>query len=294
MDTPHAFSLSPADLERVLGRAPRPLALDEPLQKLAGERVLVTGAAGSIGTEITRALEPLGCPLLATDVDDLDVRDERGVLRTFRSFAPTVVFHLAGAKHAPEGEIDPLTVMEVNGQGTANVVAGGAAVGAKVVTASTCKSCDPETAYGASKLIAERLTLQAGGNVARFYNVVETAGNVFEIWNEIPASEALPVTPCHRFFITLAEARALILWSGIVPLGRYTLNPGEARYMPDVAAALYPGREIVMRPPRRGDRDDEPRKARCESIEPVVGALELVSGPHDAAGASAEVRLRAA
>jgi hypothetical protein len=64
--------------------------------------------------------------------------------------------------------------------------------------------------------------------------------------------------------------------------------------MPDIAASLYPGREIVMRPPRRGDRDDEPRKARCESIEPVVGALERVSGPHDAAGAPAEVRLRAA
>src|SRR5205814_9382005 len=144
----------------------------EPLRELARERVLVTGAAGSIGAEIIQALESIGCPLLATDVDDLDVRYARGLLRAFRLFRPTVVYHLAGAKHAPEGEIDPLTVMEVNGQGTANVVAAGAAVGSKVITASTCKSCDPETAYGASKLIAERLTLQGGGNVARFYNVV--------------------------------------------------------------------------------------------------------------------------
>jgi FlaA1/EpsC-like NDP-sugar epimerase len=288
------FTMSPADLERVLGRAPRPLGLDEPLHKLARERVLVTGAAGSIGVEIAHVLEPTGCPLLATDVDTLDVRDARAVMRAFRSFRPTVVYHLAGAKHAPEGEIDPLTVMEVNAQGTANLVAAGATMGAKIVTASTCKSCDPETAYGASKLIAERMTLQAGGNVARFYNVVETAGNVFEIWSEIPASQPLPVTPCHRFFITLAEARALVLRSGTVGHGRYTLDPGEARWMPDVAAALYPERELVTRPPRRGDRDDEPRKARCETITPVIASLERVSGPHDATGASPEVRLRAA
>ena len=52
--------------------------------------------------------------------------------------------------------------------------------------------------------------------------MVETAGNVFEIWDAVPASTPLPVTACTRFFITLAEATALILWAAIAPYGRYT------------------------------------------------------------------------
>lgn len=269
-------------VETVLGRPARPPELLTVLAQLSSARVLVTGAHGSIGVAVTEILNDAGVEVLATDKDELDVRRARAVSNVLACYRPTVVFHLAGAKHAPEGEIDPLEVMEVNAIGTANVVAAARMLGARVVTASTCKACDPETAYGASKLLAERLTLAQGENVARFYNVVETSGNVFELWSALPPEAPVPVTPCRRYFVSLREAAALTLWAAVLPPGRYTLDPGEPRRMEDVARALYPGRRIERVPPRRGDRLAEPRHAQSEQLEPVVGPLERVFGPHDA------------
>jgi FlaA1/EpsC-like NDP-sugar epimerase len=266
----------------VLGRPPRPLDITDPVARLAGERVLITGAAGSIGTEVNRILTAAGGAVLATDIDELDVGSISSVKASFQPFRPTVVIHLAGAKHAPEGELDPLTVVAVNAVGTANMVAAAAAYGARIVTASTCKACDPETAYGASKLLAERLTLSAGGSVARFYNVVETSGNVFEIWAQVAPALPLPVTGCRRYFISLAEAVALIVNAALAPAGRYTIDPGRALDMAQVAAALYPGRAQLERPPRRGDRLAEPRIAASERLEPAAYGLERVLNPHDA------------
>jgi FlaA1/EpsC-like NDP-sugar epimerase len=269
-------------VECVLARPARPPELLSVLAQLAAGRVLVTGAHGSIGVAVTRILEEAGVELLVTDRDELDVRRARAVSHVLAAFRPTVVFHLAGAKHAPHGEIDPLEVMEVNAIGTANVVAAAKMLGARVVTASTCKACDPETAYGASKLLAERLTLAQGENVARFYNVVETSGNVFEIWGALPAGEPIPVAPCRRYFVSLQEAAALTLWASVLPPGRYTIDPGPPRVMEDIARDLYPERTIEPVPPRRGDRVVEPRHAESERIEPVFGVLERVSSPHDA------------
>jgi FlaA1/EpsC-like NDP-sugar epimerase len=269
-------------VERALGRPARPAELVTVLAQLAAGRVLVTGAAGSIGVAISSILEGAGVETLLTDRDELDVRRARAVSVALAAYRPTVVFHLAGAKHAPHGEVDPLEVMEVNAIGTANVVAAARMLGARVVTASTCKACDPETAYGASKLLAERLTLAQGESVARFYNVVETAGNVFEIWESLPADEPLPVAGCRRYFVSLAEAAALTLWASVLPVGRYTIDPGEPRWIRDIAAALYPGRAIVEIPPRRGDRVAEPRHAESELVQPVAGVLERVWSPHDA------------
>jgi FlaA1/EpsC-like NDP-sugar epimerase len=152
------------------------------------------------------------------------------------------------------------------------------------VTASTCKSCEPETAYGASKLVAERVTLNAGGSVARFYNVVESSGNVFEIWAQVPADEPLLVTPCRRYFISLAEAVSLVIWTAILPPGRYGFDPGQPREMHDVASDLYPGRQLQSVPPRRGDRIAEPLAARHEQVEQGArpGLLRIV-GAHDLA-----------
>lgn len=268
--------------------------ISHPVTRLGRERVLITGAAGSIGTEVHRIVAAAGGAFDATDIEELDVRSLSSVEHAIGSFRPTVVFHLAGAKHAPEGEVDPLSVLAVNAVGTANVIAAARAVRARVVTASTCKACDPETAYGASKLLAERLTLAAGGNVARFYNVVETAGNVFEIWSRLPASAPLPVAACTRFFITLAEATALMLWSAISPAGRYTIDPGTERFIPEVATALYPHRPVDLQVPRRGDRIAEPRHAAGEELYPVSGPLERVRGRHDAVGGSRQAVARAA
>jgi FlaA1/EpsC-like NDP-sugar epimerase len=265
-------------LERILGRPERPLPLDEPLERLARQRILVTGAHGSIGSALLEHIDAV-----ATDVDSLDVRDEAVVQRAMISTRPDVVLHLAGAKSAPEGERDPMSALEVNVLGTRNVLAH-APNCSRVVTASTCKACEPETAYGASKLVAERVTLNAGGSVARFYNVVESSGNVFEIWAKVGPDEPMLVTPCRRYFISLAEAVSLVLWTAILPPARYGFDPGSAREMRDVAADLYPDRPLHSVPPRRGDRLVEPLAARHEQVEQDAHpSLLRIVGAHDLA-----------
>lgn len=273
-------------LERVLGRPERPLPLDEPLARLAGRRVLITGAEGSIGSAVARILAETA-EVTATDKHSgdpaLDVRVESDVAAVLRVTRPELIFHLAAAKSAPDGERDPMSALEVNVLGTRNVLAH-APGGCHVVTASTCKACEPETAYGASKLVAERVTLNAGGSVARFYNVVESSGNVFEIWAQLEPREPILVTPCRRYFISLAEAVSLVIWTAVLPPARYGFDPGRPREMHDVARDLYPDRVLRSVPPRRGDRIAEPLAARHEQVEQDArpGLLRIV-GAHDLA-----------
>jgi FlaA1/EpsC-like NDP-sugar epimerase len=283
--SPGALTLEEASAR--LCRLPRP-PLDEPLERLEAERILVTGAAGSIGTAAQRALGSAGIDPLVTDLPGLDgsrpldVRDRQAIEDALASFRPSLVFHLAGAKSAPAAETDVHSALEVNAWGTATLVAAAGRAGARVVTASTCKSCDPETVYGATKLLAERLTIAAGGSVARFYNVVESSGNVFETWRALPPDEPLPVAPCSRYLISLADATALLLWAAVLPPGRYTIDPGEPWTIADVAAELYPGRAQREIPPRRGDRLVEPRCAGSETVEPYLGRIERIVNRHDA------------
>jgi FlaA1/EpsC-like NDP-sugar epimerase len=273
-------------IERILGRPERPLPLDEPLARLEGKRVLVTGADGSIGSAATRLLVDVA-QVVATDKHSgnpaLDVRVGSDVASVLAEERPEVILHLAAAKSAPDGERDPMSALEVNVLGTRNVLAH-APEGCRVVTASTCKACEPETAYGASKLVAERVTLNAGGSVARFYNVVESSGNVFETWAHLPPEQPIPVTPCRRYFISLAEAVSLVLWTAILPPARYGFDPGSAREMRAVAADLYPERALHSVPPRRGDRLVEPLAARHEQVEQDAQASLLrIVGAHDLA-----------
>lgn len=255
----------------------------EPLSRLQGERVLVTGAAGSVGAALVPVLKSAGIEHVVTDIAGdarfVDVCDPAGLLRVCDEFGPSVILHLAGAKHAPDGELNPRHVGRVNIEGTACVLA--AAGGARVVMASTCKACDPETAYGASKLIAERMTLNAGGSVARFFNIPETCGNVFRLWEALPEDETLPVTECWRYFQSLERAVELVLWAAVLGPGRYRVDPGQALSMSEVAANLYPGRRQVRVARRRGDRTVEPLQALCESASEVVPGVLRVVNDHD-------------
>lgn len=243
--------------------------------------VIVTGAEGSVGQALCPVLREAGWDVVGTDIGEMDVRDHERVRHLVAAFTPDVIVHLAGAKHAPEGELDPAGIAATNITGTANVLAGAAQFGARVVTASTCKACDPETAYGASKLIAERMTLNAGGSVARFYNVPESGGNVFRLWETLPQDAPIPVTDCRRYFITMDQAVALVIACLGLPAGRYTIDPGEPQWMRDVAARLYPGREIVMVPARRGDRRCEPLCAQAETFTLASGGLAQIRSPYD-------------
>ena len=270
---------TPLNIEAILGRPEHPPEIDTPLDELQRHRVLVTGAEGSIGSAITLLLNNYGVSTVATDIGDCDVTDRTMLDDVMERVKPTLVFHLAGAKHAPDGEIDPLDAATTNIIGTANVVR---STSARVVTASTCKACDPETAYGATKLVAERITLNAGGSVARFYNVPESSGNVFEIWKSLPVTDAIRVTTCNRYFVSLNEALALLLWSAVLCPGRYALTPGAPRDMSSVASALYPDRVRVRMPRRRGDRMDEPLHAASETLHATrVPSIVRVESPHD-------------
>ena len=267
------------NIEAILGRPEHPPEIDTPLDELQRHRVLVTGADGSIGSAITMLLNNCGVSTIGTDIGDCDVTNRTMLDDVMARVKPTLVFHLAGAKHAPDGEIDPLDAATINITGTANVVR---STSARVVTASTCKSCDPETAYGATKLVAERITLNAGGSVARFYNVPESSGNVFEIWKALPDSDSIPVTMCERYFVSLNEALALLLWAAVLVPGRYAVAPGPPRDMFSVARALYPDRVRVGMPRRRGDRMDEPLHAVSETLhQTIVPNIVRIESPHD-------------
>ena len=242
--------------------------------------MLVTGAAGSIGSQVVTALQHDGAFVLATDIVDcdkqLDVTDDAAVRNYVRATRPDVILHLAGAKHAPDGELDPQETFRVNTLGTANILR----YGHRVVLASTCKACDPETVYGASKLIAERMVLNTAGVVVRYYNVRESAGNVFRLWETLPASVPVPYTNCWRYFITLDQAVRLTIDAIGFPTGRYAVDPGKASHMKVEARILYPGRRLKLIEPRRGDRFREPLTANAERWEPFRG-YRRIYGPHD-------------
>ena len=239
--------------------------------------ILITGAAGSVGS----ALVPrLGEDVCATDIGDLDVTRAGQVHEWIMDLRPSVVYHLAGAKHAPQGELDPAHVARVNIDGTLNVISACQKVGARMILTSTCKACDPETAYGASKLIAERAVLNVGGVVVRFHNIPESCGNVFRLWESLPDDVPLPVTDCWRYFTPLAKAIELLMAARELESGRYCVVPGEPEWMPHVARRLYPEREQVEIPRRRGDRYREPLHASCEVVH-EHGSWLRIAGAHD-------------
>jgi len=260
-------------------------------------QVLVTGAAGSVGQALLKRLwnrlrpgEPL---FVATDVvrggermEYLDVTNPNDVLGTVRYVDPDTVFHLAGAKHAPEGEENAFGYTQVNIMGTDTVIAAANSLGKpRVILASTCKACDPETVYGATKLVAERMTLEAGHSVARFHNVIQSSGNVFEIWEGLPDDAPIPVTDCKRRFITMDEAVGLLLYAAdpANDAGRYSVFPTQSRFMPNVAWEKYPKRDIVTTARRRGDRIAEPGHAaheRAKGVKHGFGVAQILSD-HD-------------
>lgn len=284
----------PEAIEAAMGRQERPVSIDEALTILEGNRILVTGSEGSLGAPLCALLVEAGIEFIGFDLKETpmsmrcDVTDLSEMQGLVTSYDPHLVFHLAGAKHAPDGEFDPWEVCRVNAVGTACVIeACRMTTRARIVTASTCKACDPETAYGASKLIAERMTLNADGWVARFYNVVNTNGNVFGKWLSRSPDEPLAYTAAERYFMSAREAISFLVNVPILPPGRYSFDPGKPREMHDVArefahAMGWHSEGFVHVPLRRGDRREEPLKAASEHLSPSgIAGIWRVDGRHD-------------
>lgn len=268
-------------LESILGRKQYSKITNLEIDFLEGKKVLITGANGSIGNKLVEKLkvnEKIN--LLATDISGefeyLDITDNKNVSSVVKKFNPDFLINLAGAKHAPEGEFDTWRTLSINTLGTKNLL-DSISKKTKILLTSTCKSANPEIVYGASKLIAERMILNEQGSVARFFNVVETSGNVFEIWNNIPDSEPIELAPtCERHFISLEEAVGLIIFCLNNESGRYIVNSGPLVKMGDVAERLYPNREKTIIAPRRGDRLTEKFLSTSESIESYFLDTEII------------------
>ena len=233
-------------LEELLARPPVRLD-DAPLRALvAGRRVLVTGAGGSIGSEICRQVASLGCGHLAMldnsefglfkidqEIGDRwptlsrheylhDVRNKALLNDCFEEVRPDVVFHAAALKHVPLMERHPCESVLTNVVGTWNVAEAANAAGVKhMVFISTDKAVDPPNVMGATKRLAEAVVraqqTSAGDtrfSVVRFGNVLGSAGSVVPTFRA-QIERGGPVTVTHpdieRYFMTIPEAVQLVL-----------------------------------------------------------------------------------
>lgn len=276
-------------IEKILNRKIYDCLLKkENLHIEAGARILITGADGSIGRALTNRLDSYeNITVMTTDIVGdhtyLDVTDFQNTFSVINKFKPSIIVNIAGAKHAPLGEREIWKTLSINTIGTMNLIDASPS-GCKLILTSTCKGNNPEVVYGASKLIAEKMTLSSGGSVARFFNVIETVGNVFEIWQKTPTSEPLKVAEeCERHFISLEESVGLIIYTMNNKPGRYIVNSPDRRLMSDIANVLYPQREKSFMKPRTGDRLKELFKSSSEEIETTCfnDTILMLSNSHD-------------
>jgi len=261
--------------EDLLGRRRVKIDLDEISQYLVNRRVLVTGAGGSIGSELCRQLvrfNPSEIIMLDRDESALhevqlsiygralldtpqtvlaDLRDERAINEIFDSRKPQVVFHAAALKHLPLLERYPHEAYQTNVLGTATVLNAAQRTGVEVfVNISTDKAANPISVLGFSKKIAERLTADTSSRTnqgkylsVRFGNVLGSRGSVLMSFRDQIAKGG-PVTVTHRgvtrYFMTISEAVQLVVQAGAI--GRtgevLVLDMGKPVNIHDVAEQL--------------------------------------------------------
>jgi FlaA1/EpsC-like NDP-sugar epimerase len=237
--------------EDLLGRRRVKINLDEISDYLVNRRVLVTGAGGSIGSELCRQLvrfNPSEIIMLDRDESALhevqlsiygralldtpqtvlaDLRDERAINEVFDSRKPQVVFHAAALKHLPLLERYPNEAYQTNVLGTATVLNAAQRTGVEVfVNISTDKAANPISVLGFSKKIAERLTADLASRTnqgkyisVRFGNVLGSRGSVLMSFRDQIAKGG-PVTVTHRgvtrYFMTISEAVQLVVQAGAI------------------------------------------------------------------------------
>ena len=234
-------------IEDLLGRTPVPTDLEAVRRSIEGRRVLVTGAGGSIGSEICRQVSTMGpAQLVLLDHDEthlhdtaatltspaeqalVDIFDREAVFETFERYLPEVVFHAAAHKHVPVLEEHPLEASKTNVLGTRNVVDAASSVGTRrFVQISTDKAVHPSSVMGASKRLAEQTVLAhapVGGAycTVRFGNVLGSRGSVIPTFaRQIALGGPVTVTDPRmtRFFMSVDEAVQLVLQSSVLSEG---------------------------------------------------------------------------
>ncbi|WP_182086820.1 nucleoside-diphosphate sugar epimerase/dehydratase [Aureimonas sp. ME7] len=243
-DTP--IEVLPVSLEDLLGRREIRLDIGEVSGLIQGRCIAVTGAGGSIGSELVAQIASFGpSRLLLVDAGEFnlysigrrmaenfpnvpvvervaDVRQRERIMTTFAQWRPEVIFHAAALKHVPLVEENPLEGIETNLLGSRNVADAALACGAMAfVMVSTDKAVNPTNVMGATKRAAEAycqaLDLAGGGTrfmTVRFGNVMGSAGSVIPLFQS-QLGRGGPLTVTHpdieRFFMTIPEASRLIL-----------------------------------------------------------------------------------
>jgi FlaA1/EpsC-like NDP-sugar epimerase len=267
----------------LLGRRPVQTDVASVAGHFAGKRILVTGAGGSIGSELCRQLHRFnpaelimldrdesalhavqldlyGRALLDSDGSVLaDIRDQRRIRQVFEQHQPQIVFHAAALKHLPLLERYPAEALKTNVWGTCTVLEAAAACGVEsFVNISTDKAADPVSMLGYSKRAAERLTAHMAGLApgtylsVRFGNVLGSRGSVLTALSAQVAAGG-PVTVTHpdvtRYFMTADEAVQLVLQAAVI--GRdgevLVLDMGDQIRIADMA------RRLVATVPRQVD-----------------------------------------
>ncbi|HKP17363.1 MAG TPA: nucleoside-diphosphate sugar epimerase/dehydratase [Gaiellaceae bacterium] len=282
-----AGQIRPVQVEDVLGREPVEVDLPSIASYLADATVLVTGAGGSIGSELCRQIARIGCKRLilveqgetalfeierelvsergfAPSVPVLADAGDRGRMRrVFERYRPTVVFHAAAYKHVPLMEANPLE--SVRNNTLATKVIAEVAVEFEVdrfVLVSTDKAVNPKTVMGQSKALCEWIVEGYGARTdiptrfvaVRFGNVLGSSGSVIPIFRR-QIERGGPVGVTHpemtRFFMTIPEAVSLIVQAGSI--GRsgqvFVLDMGEP------VSILELARKMIRLSGQEPDRD---------------------------------------
>jgi FlaA1/EpsC-like NDP-sugar epimerase len=265
--------LREVQVEDVLGRDPIVVELDRVGAYLRDRIVLVTGAGGSIGSELCRQIARVGPRLLVMldhaednlfEIDRemveerhfagvesvlADCKEPHRMLETMQRFKPGVVFHAAAYKHVPLMEANPLEAVRNNAIAT-RITAETAAASAveRFVLISTDKAVNPKTVMGASKAMAEWIVEAAGRKhpgtrfaSVRFGNVLNSSGSVVPIFRS-QIERGGPVTVTHpemtRYFMTIPEAVQLVIRAGDIGAGKgevFVLDMGEPVQIVDLA-----------------------------------------------------------
>jgi len=269
--------LRPVEVEDVLGREPVEVDLDSIAGYLRDEIVLVTGAGGSIGSELCRQVARFAPTAKLVLVDhaepalfeiERELVDERGfhavaavvgdvknstkMRQVFDKYRPSVVFHAAAYKHVAMMEANPLEAVRNNTLGTRTVADVAVEFDAKrFVLVSTDKAANPKTVMGQSKALCEwivetyghRHDVQTRFVAVRFGNVLNSSGSVIPIFRKQIAKGG-PVTVTHaemtRYFMTIPEAVQLVVQAGAIG-GRgqvYVLDMGEPVRILDLAEKM--------------------------------------------------------
>lgn len=269
-------NLKKVNFEDLLGRDQIKLDLEKIQKGLIGKTILVTGGAGSIGSEIARQLSRFNTrQLILVDQAETpafylgeelknrfpdrniriilgDVTRSETMEEVFRKYRPDIVFHAAAYKHVPIMEVHPHEAFRVNVGGTKNISELSIKYNVeKFVMISTDKAVNPTNVMGATKKICElwvhalsqRKGIKTQFITTRFGNVLGSNGSVIPLFNK-QIAEGGPVTITHpeitRFFMTIPEACQLVLEAGFMGNGGeiYVFDMGEPVKVIDVAINL--------------------------------------------------------